>query len=285
MRWKELFKIDKTRAVWFFISIPLSLFLSLMLFLLIEYNFDIHTPIWFYLIFSFFVCYFIGFLVDELHLSLEKPHHKTIMIIIKGFVAFVSIILLIIFFLGLYSMTQMTVMKPAVYLYPEQDMMMSVKIDMNGAITKDIPPYNDGWNVFVTKDGVIDGQYDYLFYEGDLNNVDIPDKGWVVAYDDLEQWFDTNLALMGMNEKETADFKEFWLEMLEPVPYYEIKLLSNEYLEENMNLIISPEPDTLIRLNFLFRPMEKSIEITEPVIVTPVRNGFVAVEWGGILND
>lgn len=67
---------------------------------------------------------------------------------------------------------------------------------------KDIPNYKNGWNVFVTKEGIIENKYDYLFYEAKLNKVDIPKKGWIVKYSELNQWFNINLEKLGLNKKE-----------------------------------------------------------------------------------
>ena len=178
-----------------------------------------------------------------------------------------------------------TVKKPAIYLYPETDSQIQVTLDINGRITEDIPEYNDGWDVFVTKEGLIDNKYDYLFYEAQLNKIELPSDGWVVKYDDLESWFDVNLEKLGLNEKEKSQFEEYWLERLPKSDYYEIKLFEDSFLKENMNIIISPQPDTLIRLNFNFRPLKEKIEISEPTIITPERTGFTAVEWGGRLEE
>ena len=66
--------------------------------------------------------------------------------------------------------------------------------------------------------------------------------------------------------------------------YYEIKLLEEQYLNENMALNISPQPDTVIRLMFNFRPLKKEINLQKPNIIVPERKGFTVVEWGGILD-
>jgi len=183
-----------------------------------------------------------------------------------------------------YESTQ-TVKKPAIYLYPTTDSFVNVKLDVNGKIINDIPKYENGWNVFATKEGIIDNKYDYLFYEAKLHNIELPKQGWVVKYSDLENWFDTNLYKLGLNEKEANQFNEYWLAELPNSEYYEIKLFDQSFLKENMNLIITPQPDTLIRLNFYFKSLKYKIEISEPQIVTPERNGFVAVEWGGVLDN
>lgn len=181
------------------------------------------------------------------------------------------------------SMLDVEVEKPAIYLYPVEDSQIFVKLNINGEIIEDIPEYKDGWNVFATKEGIIEGKYDYLFYEAKLKKISIPKEGWIVEYSELELWFNKNLKLLGLNEKETDQFKEYWLNRLEKSKYYEIKLLSNEFLYENMDLIITPEPETEIRLNFIFKPLKKNYSIKNPEIITPERNGFTVVEWGGIL--
>ncbi len=177
------------------------------------------------------------------------------------------------------------VKKPAIYLYPLIDSKIQVKVNINGKITQDIPDYNNGWNVFATKEGIINNEYDYLFYEAELNKLELPHDGWIVKYSDLESWFDNNLPKFGLNEKETRQFKEYWLNELPESSYYEIKMLDDKFLKQNMNLDIIPIPDTLIRIEFYFKPTDSIKEINEPVIVTPNREGFTVVEWGGILDN
>jgi len=177
------------------------------------------------------------------------------------------------------------VRKPAVYLYPTKTSEIEVKIDVNGFITKAEPNYLTGWKVTAGPNGLIDSKFDYLFYETQLNKLELPKEGWIVKYSNLENWFDQNLPKVGLNKKESIQFKEYWLKELEESNYYEIKILEKSFLDENMNLIITPEPDTLIRLNFYFKPHSEKIELNEPTIETPKRNGFTVVEWGGILDN
>lgn len=183
------------------------------------------------------------------------------------------------------SCQNQTVMnKPAIYLYPEDDSQIQVKLDINGKLIKDIPKYNDEWNVFVTKKGVIENQYDYLFYENTLKTLELPETGWIVAQNNLYNWFDINLPKLGLNKKEIIQFKEYWLYKLKDSKYYEIKLLDNKFLNENMNLIITPKPDTEIRLIFYFKGIDEPYNIEKPIIKTPDRKGFTVVEWGGTLS-
>ena len=168
----------------------------------------------------------------------------------------------------------MIVKKPAIYLYPEESSNINVQLNINGKIINDIPEYNNGWNVFVTKEGLIDNKYDYLFYEAKLNKISFPEEGWIIEYNSLEGWFDEKLPILGLNEKEISQFKEYWLNSLPEADYYEIKLLDKEFLKENMNLLITPTPDTIIRLEFYFKPISKKISINEPIVITPKRTGF-----------
>jgi len=174
------------------------------------------------------------------------------------------------------------VKKPAVYLYPEKNTNVSVKVAVNGNLTYTEPLYNNGWNVNVAPDGMIDNKYDYLFYEADLNKIELPEEGWIVEYSKLENWFDEYLPQLGLNTKEKEQFKEYWLKDLKKTNYYEIKLFDYKFLEENMNLIISPEPQTMLRLNFYFKPLLEKKEIKEPSVSKKERKGFTVVEWGGI---
>ncbi len=177
------------------------------------------------------------------------------------------------------------VKKPAVYLYPTETSEIEVKVDVNGYITKAEPNYLTGWKVTAEPNGLIDHKYDYLFYEAQLTNLQLPDEGWIIEFSNLDEWFDETLPLLGLNNKEIAQFKDYWMKELTEANYYEIRILENKFLDENMNLIINPVPDTIIRLNFYFKPLSDKIEIEEPTVETPKRTGFTVVEWGGLLDN
>jgi hypothetical protein len=174
--------------------------------------------------------------------------------------------------------------KPAIYLYPTEDSPVKVRLEINGKMTKSVPDYGEEWQVFAAKSGIIDSKYDYLFYEAKLRRLELPKEGWVVKYSDLISWFDTNLPKMGLNEKEKQQFEEYWLGKLPESAYYEIKLFDEAFLRENMNLLISPQPDTVIRLEFYFKPLKEKVSLPEPSIATPERIGFTVVEWGGMIG-
>jgi len=176
------------------------------------------------------------------------------------------------------------VKKPAVYLYPLEKTNVTVAVELKGIITKSEPTYYKGWEVTADPSGLIDHKYDYLFYEAQLEKLQVPEEGWVVQYEELEDWFNSNLKTLGLNEKESFQFKEYWLTELPFAEYYEIKLLGDSFLSENMNLVINPKPTTIIRRNFYFKPLKSHIFLKQPNVFAPARIGFTVVEWGGLLD-
>jgi len=176
--------------------------------------------------------------------------------------------------------------KPAIYLYPTSFIPVSVKLNIRGTLTKSIPSYpKNGWYVIATPNSLIDNRYDYLFYEAKLDKYEVGEDGWVVATKDLKSWFSKYLPMFGLNKKEISQFKSYWLKELTLPGFYEIKLLSEDFLGENMDITINPTPDTIIRVEFYFKHLDNPIVLNEPVIVTPKRNGFVVVEWGGTTEE
>jgi hypothetical protein len=174
--------------------------------------------------------------------------------------------------------------KPNIYLYPEQECNVSVKINPNGRITKSIPEYNEGWNVTIKPNGIIDDEYSFLFYEADVT-VETPETGWCVNTHQLSNFFDTLLHEYGLNDNEIEDFKEYWTQRLTGSRYYSIFPLINEEVDDVCPISIQPEPDHILRLWFVFIPQKKMENLKTPIIPKFSRNGFEVVEWGGISGD
>jgi hypothetical protein len=205
-------------------------------------------------------------------------------VVITWIVATISIVLISWFVTAFTAKMFTSFGKPVIYLYPEKDQMVSVQLDVNGKITISEPIYpENGWQVYTTKESLIDNQYPYLFYEADVKDNSLPQEGWIT--DDIEVWFDEYLLKLGLNEKEANDFTDYWLKHLPDSKYYKIKLYSNEYLEKNLKLTIDPKPDTVIRVNLHIEPINRPIKIDEPKITSPIRKGFTVVEWGVVIGS
>lgn len=180
---------------------------------------------------------------------------------------------------------QALVKKPAIYLYPPQKENINVSLQIDGEIVTSIPPYDSGWSVEIDSDGIINAEYDYLFYENTLNRIELPDEGWIVQGEDMRNWFEIILPKLGLNTKEARQFKEYWLANLDKSKLYEIKLFSHDFLTKNMTLNITPKPDIVVRVIFNFKTIDKAYYLQEPSIETPSRVGFHVLEWGGRIES
>lgn len=67
-------------------------------------------------------------------------------------------------------------------------------------------------------------------------------------------------------------------------PYYFVTFLGNRDMNILAPLTIEPKPDTMIRVLMDFTPLDKPIKVKEYEIVTPKREGFTVVEWGGVIR-
>ncbi len=198
-------------------------------------------------------------------------------------VLFFLIILVVGFSSVLSDLFMPRVMKPAVYLYPQEPMVVSVNLTFDGELTQTDPPYGNGWEILAYPNGTLEGGYPYLFYEGTLNKIELPLRGWCVNQDNVAQWMRDTLPTLGLSTTETNDFVEYWLATLPSAEYYAIRLLTDASLNAHLKLDINPTPDTIIRVILIFSPISSPTRLVPPTIVTPQRTGFTLVEWGGIL--
>lgn len=182
--------------------------------------------------------------------------------------------------------------KPAIYLYPEENTVLNVQVTPNIKFTKTIPEYPvGGWNVKASPSGdILDlktgGKFDYLYWSGLV--IDYPvnkDIGWVVEKNSIEVFFDEKLPVLGLNEKEIFDFKEYWVEKLSEKPYYQINFVSRYEIDKLSPLEISPiQPKNIIRVLMTVKGLDEFKSVKEQILPpTPIRNGFVVAEWGGVL--
>jgi hypothetical protein len=180
--------------------------------------------------------------------------------------------------------------KPAIYLYPTEKTILSVKVHPDGGFTYTDPEYGTGWTVEAGPEGIITDMatgktYDYLFWEGKTNNYPVKNEGWVIAQENLKSFFSEKLAELGMNQREITDFTKYWVRSLSDKPYYQISFLTKDEFDTLAPLEISPvKPDSVIRIMMTATGLNSSKEIKSPVLPpTPERVGFTVVEWGGVV--
>ena len=183
--------------------------------------------------------------------------------------------------------TFITERKPNLYIYPKEEMNLSVTIAFprGGKITESLPIYNEGWSVSIKPSGLIDNIYEYLFYECRVPDLTQKSFGWLISQNNLKQFFEENMSASGFNEKEIKDFTDYWAPLLKDYSYYEIYPQYKSTLDEMSILQFSVTPDNLYRLQYVIIGRDNSdITIHAPQIEVAKRIGFYAVEWGVVLK-
>ena len=179
-----------------------------------------------------------------------------------------------------------TIDKPIIYLYPEEEIQITVTLGKYENTTCVYPEYNDGWNVIAKPNGdLIDlntGRNLYALYWESISNVQTSDNsGFVVKGIDTAKFLEEKLAILGLTDREAQEFIIYWLPQMQDNNYNYIRFATMEEINEMMPLHFSTEPDSLIRILMTFKPLNNYIDVPEQKLTTPIREGFVVVEWGG----
>lgn len=182
--------------------------------------------------------------------------------------------------------------KPVIYLYPETDMDISVKLGAKEKLLVSYPAYSDGWNVLAHKDGTLKdtntGRELYsLYYEAENTVANgLHKDGFVVEGADTAKFLEEKLATLGLNAHESEEFIIYWLPKMQDNAYNYIYFATNDEVAENMPLIVSPAPDTTIRINMEWKALDEPISVKlQKLPDTPERKGFTLVEWGGTILE
>ena len=175
--------------------------------------------------------------------------------------------------------------KPILYLYPEEEMDISVKVKKPELLKTTYPKYNDGWNVTVKPNGDMvdeDGKYYYaLYWDEDNNTKEEFKEGFYVTKDNALEFLEEKLDKIGLNEKEKNEFIMYWLPVLEKNGKNIVRFSFTEELQNKNEIIIEPKPDSLLRVHINIKKVNKKVSIKEQEIKPFNREGYSAVEWGG----
>jgi len=183
------------------------------------------------------------------------------------------------------NVNSMTGGKPVIYLYPTTEQTVSVKLDFKGVLTCTYPDYQDEWKVKAEPDGRLTNmadnkEYSYLYWEGIYNNKWDMSKGFVVKGTETERFLQEKLEYLGLTPKEYNEFIVYWLPILQKNKYNLVTFAGKDY-ESIAQLKITPQPDSILRVMMLFKPLSEPIKISEQELKPFVRKGFTVVEWGG----
>lgn len=181
------------------------------------------------------------------------------------------------------------VYKPIIYLYPTQTQNIKVELDYKGKLIADYPAYNyfmKGWSITAYPDGKIintDGkEYSYLFWEGKPSiptNYDLS-TGFVVKGEDTISFLQDTLSKIGLTPKEYNEFIVYWYPKMKDNKYNLIHFADKQYTD-TAPLVVTPKPDSMLRVFMVFKPLDKEINIKSQEIKPFERRGFSVVEWGG----
>ena len=176
--------------------------------------------------------------------------------------------------------------KPIIYLYPDEEKKIKVKVSDKNKLVCTYPKYKDGWEVIAKPNGdLVDcatGRNLYaLYWEGKNTLKHDFTEGFIVKGEDSIKFLEEKLEVLGLSEREAEEFIVYWLPKLEANKYNFIRFETLENLNKDMSLEINPKPDTLIRVMMIFKGLNIPYEVTEQKLETLERKGFTVVEWGG----
>lgn len=175
--------------------------------------------------------------------------------------------------------------KPVIYLYPTSEQIVNVELDYKGKLTCTYPEYKDGWKVKAKPDGMLTNiadnrEYSYLFWEGISDYKWDMSKGFVVKGNEIEKFLQEKLEYLGLTPKEYNEFIVYWLPIMQENKYNLITFEGEDY-ENIAQLKITPQPDSILRIMMVFKPLDKFIKVEEQELKPFVRKGFTVIEWGG----
>lgn len=187
------------------------------------------------------------------------------------------------------------VAKPVIYLYPLVTTLVDVRVKVPGKIIVSDPLYPDnGWtNVLAYPNGSLvykNQSYSELFFESDVDKVNAPDNGMVIAKKDLLEKLTDVTRRLGLRGIEQAEFLEYWLPELNKLdaPFILFSVIDPVEKERIDHVEITPKPDTFIAFIAYFKPLNSIPTDLKPLELPanpPKRIGFTAVEWGGTIAD
>ena len=179
--------------------------------------------------------------------------------------------------------------KPIIYLYPTEKLEVEIKLNVNGKLLTTFPKYDESWKIIAEPNGQIfdttsKRNYSSLFWDAD---VQLPKEhyqykdGFVISKEKLTDFFIEKLEHIGLNNRETNEFIQFWLPILEQNNYNFIHFRINDECNKIAELNVNPKPQTTIRVYMEYYGLDDYTTIKAQILPTIERKGFTLIEWGG----
>ena len=190
--------------------------------------------------------------------------------------------------------------KPVLYLYPQEERQLTVTLDLEGSLDTVYPAPDDqrttdrgtqaSWTVDAAPDGTLTDAsgrtYPSLFWDGPVWQ-EAPEQGFVVAREDAVPFLEEKLALLGLSDRESADFITYWAPCIRAYEYTFVSFDASAYTQRASYSFTDEAgatvtPDTFIRVFMTIREADANIVVQpQDFVRRPTRTGFTVVEWGG----
>ena len=221
----------------------------------------------------------IGFITKK-----TQPKHIMVKIMISGILSMIAV------YIGLYDTVQCSInqtWKPVLYLYPEEQTTVKVELENEKLLGTTYPQYKKGWMVEAYPDGSLydqKGNYYYaLYWDEKASSKCKFENGFYVTKENAISFLEEKLTYIGLNDKERNEFIMYWLPTLEQNQQSIVQFDLTEELQEKEKLIITPKPDSLIRIHINIKKVNHKEDIKEQELTSFERKGFTAIEWGGTI--
>ncbi len=179
--------------------------------------------------------------------------------------------------------------KPVIYLYPQVEQQVSVKVGADVKISDPLYDIKNGWTTIAKPNGQLSvngSTYSSLFWEG-IGYGQYPDitVGTIVKRQDAVRTIRQQLAQQGLIATEINDFMSYWEAKIPNDPYIRLTWLDTAQMNQLAPLSVSPKPDTIIRVFLDMSGLNKIVKIPKQDLKSIPRVGFTLVEWGGLITQ
>jgi len=179
--------------------------------------------------------------------------------------------------------------KPVLYLYPEQAEKVTVTFEHPENLLTTYPKYKSGWKVTAGPDGSLYDSNEKYYYALYWDEKNIPKEkfteGFFVTKENAIEFLETTLTQIGLTRREQNEFIMYWLPILEQNKKSIVNYTLTEERQEENELMITPKPDSLLRVAINIKKVDKEVKIEEQELPHFTREGFTAVEWGGTICE
>lgn len=205
--------------------------------------------------------------------------------------------------------------KPAIYLYNNVPVSISIKLDKSIKYTNVIPSYKKkGWLVEADNSGFIRdlqpqytncnklpykkqgfeyskeackiNKYPYIYWDGKVNKrIENKTKGFVVKKEDIYEFLNAKADELKLNENEKHEFVDYWTKQVKQAngKYFKISFIQNEEVDAIFPITVSPQPKSYNRIQIIIKKCSKNTKAEPQRLIPVMREGLTLVEWGGII--